>query len=277
MFSAALLTRQLNTPAAKAWTCQIWKHRLTWSHKNFFHTKTIKVPLESIPNFWCGRLALRSHRCQGIKDGVHRNISFLPCLRTFSQYSKTEVMRDVLLYKSDKTTFFRILGVFACAQVFFWGYLTHTAFLTMKDTDTYMKVKYGEEGPPTEVKNWKSWSGIRVQLSSGLWRYTITALSMCAGSIIFIASLVYSRRSIYRIVLRKGGESATIQTYGLFGLPWRFTTSINNISCEHSRDGIRTQLPIKVKGHRLFYILDKEGKFYNARLFDYSVGMHRMF
>ncbi|XP_030854821.1 transmembrane protein 223 [Strongylocentrotus purpuratus] len=273
MFSAALLSStRLCNPVTKVWTCHIWRHSLTWApNTSGFSTTCLRVPMTARLN----SLALRNHRLPWDRDDVGR--MFLPCLRSCSRYSKTEVTKDILLYKSDKTAFFRMLGAFACAQVFFWSYLTHTAFLTMKDTDTYVKVKYGEEGPPKEVKNWKSWSGIRVQLSTRIWRYTITGLSLGAGSIIFIASLVYSRRSIYRIVLRKGGESVTIQTYGLFGLPWRFTTSINNTSCEHARDGIRTQLPIKVKGHRLFYILDKEGKFYNARLFDYSIGMHRMF
>lgn len=273
MLAATLYTIRPGLPSIKIWTHQALRKGFTLSARTYFSTSSLR-PL--------GLKTLHSSKaCSCYSPGLLQRPNgvsglLLPVARCSGQYSRSEVTKDVLIYKNDKGTFFKILGAFAFAQLVFWTYLTHTAYLTMRDTDTYVNVKYGEEGPPEEVKNWRSWSGVRMKLNSGMWRYAITLLSIGAGSIIFIASFVYSRKSVYRIVLRKGGEDVTIQTYGLFSLPWRFTTSLNNVSCEHSRQGVRQQLPIKVRGHRLFYIVDKDGKFYNARMFDHSVGMHRI-
>ncbi|XP_072168401.1 transmembrane protein 223-like [Diadema setosum] len=273
MLAASLFSQTRNSiKMMKTWPYRIWKQNLIWTSKSSFSSQGPALFRVDHIRQCCSRLYFGNSILGRCKDPQ----SVASYKRFLSIFSKEEVTKDILLYKNDRGIFFKMIGVFACTQLIFWTYLTHTAYLTMRDTDAYVKVKYGDEGPPDDVKNWRSWAGARMQLSSGIWRYTITLLSVTAGAVIFMGSYAYCRKSIYRIVLRKGGEEVTIQTYGLFGLPWRFTTSLRNVSCEHSRYGVRKQLPVKVKGHRFFYILDKDGKFFNVRLFDHTVGVHRM-
>ncbi|XP_071796536.1 transmembrane protein 223-like [Asterias amurensis] len=189
--------------------------------------------------------------------------------------AKETVDKNILIYRNDRLRFFRILGIFALAQVGFWSYMTFNAYTTMTDSRNFEMVKYGPEGAPPEKKNWASLTGIRMKLHSGIWRYVVTSICFVVGGTIFCGAWLYCRKNIHRIVLRKGGTKVTISTFGFFGQQWSFTTPITNISCQHSRHGVRTQLPIKVKGHRFFYVLDKEGKMYNAPLFDQTVGVMR--
>ncbi|XP_038046534.1 transmembrane protein 223-like [Patiria miniata] len=197
-------------------------------------------------------------------------------LRQISNHSKTLVDKNILIYRNDGFTFFRVVGVFALAQLGFWSYLTYSAYTSMTDSRKFELAKYGPEGAPSDKKNWTTLSGIRMKLHSGVWRYAITALCVVVGGVIFTGALTYSKKCIHRIVLRKGGDRITISTFGFFGQPWSFTVPVTNVSCQHSRHGVRTQLPIKVKGHSFFYLLDKEGKLYHAPLFDQTVGMKRM-
>ena len=41
-------------------------------------------------------------------------------------------------------------------------------------------------------------------------------------------------------------------------------------------EGKGRQLGMKVKGHRLFYLLDREGDFPNPKIFDTLIGARRM-
>lgn len=45
----------------------------------------------------------------------------------------TNVIKDVILYKYDNPKFFKILNVFAICQFGFWGYLSVTAYTTLRD------------------------------------------------------------------------------------------------------------------------------------------------
>ncbi|XP_022110656.1 transmembrane protein 223-like [Acanthaster planci] len=230
------------------------------------NTKAMLAGRLNQPMLWCWGRAL------GREKGQCLSVRF----RQVSNYSKTHIDKNILIYRNDGFTFFRLVGLFAVAQLGFWSYLTYSAFTSMTDSRNFELVKYGPEGAPPEEKNWTSLSGIRMKLHSGVWRYALTMLCFAVGGLICFGALTYSKKCIHRIVLRKGGDRVTISTFGFFGQPWSFTVPIANVSCRHSRHGVRTQLPIKVKGHSFFYLLDKEGKLYNAPLFDQTVGMRRM-
>ncbi|PIK36705.1 putative transmembrane protein [Apostichopus japonicus] len=204
---------------------------------------------------------------------LRRTLILSPC-RT--KFHKSEVVKDVVLYKNNSNIFFGVVGAFACAQMVFWGYLTHTAFTSMRDAHILTATKYGPEGPPAELKKWTSWSGITMSLSSGKWRYGVTLLCLAAGTSIFAMSLMYSRRSISSLILLKGGNNLRIETFGFLGLKSSITVPVSKVSCQHSRHAVSSQLPIKVYGHSFHYILDKQGKFLNGRLFDYTAGMKRV-
>lgn len=206
-----------------------------------------------------------------------------PHLRTLlstpyrTNFSKSEVVRDVVLYRNNGSAFFAVVGGFACAQLAFWGYLTYTAFTSMRDAHIVNATKYGPEGPPPELKKWTTWSGITTSLSSSKWRYGVTLLCIGAGGSIFAGALMYSRRSISSLVLLKGGDRVKIETFGFMGMKSSITVPVSKVSCQQSRHSVTSQLPIKVYGRSFYYILDKQGKFLNGRLFDYTAGMRRVF
>lgn len=47
------------------------------------------------------------------------------------------------------------------------------------------------------------------------------------------------------------------------------------VSCSIGRNSRGQSIPLKVKGKWFHYILDKNGKIYNAQLFDFTAGMRR--
>ena len=53
---------------------------------------------------------------------------------------------------------------------------------------------------------------------------------------------------------------------------------LNNIAVAGSRvaEGKGRQLGMKVKGHRMFYLLDREGDFPSPKLFDTLIGARRL-
>lgn len=216
-------------------------------------------------------------RCKGISS-IKEKKHFVPHCGFSSNYNKSEVVKDVFLFKNDSPFFFRLIGVFACAQLVFWGYLTHTAFTSMKDAHVLEVTKYGPDGAPPEARSWKTLSDIYFKLSSTKWRYGVTLLCLGAGGSILTAAVMFSRRSVSALILRKGGENVTFVLFGFLGIRTSFTVPISRVSCRHSRSAVTSQLPVKVKGHSFHYILDKQqGRFLNGRLFDYTVGMKRVF
>lgn len=104
-----------------------------------------------------------------------------------------------------------------------------------------------------------------------------SSLPFVSGGSIFAGALMYSRRSISSLVLLKGGDRVKIETFGFMGMKSSITVPVSKVSCQQSRHSVTSQLPIKVYGRSFYYILDKQGKFLNGRLFDYTAGMRRVF
>lgn len=52
---------------------------------------------------------------------------------------------------------------------------------------------------------------------------------------------------------------------------------VNCISAQESRQNAKVTLPLKLKGARMYYMLDMRGEFLNTQLFDHTVGLKRKF
>lgn len=85
----------------------------------------------------------------------------------------------------------------------------------------------------------------------------------------------YTLRSVRFLVLRKGGQDLTIVTYGPFGKNRMMNVPLKCISAQDARQTAKVLLPLKLKGHRLYYILDMRGNFLNTQLFDHTAGLRR--
>lgn len=95
------------------------------------------------------------------------------------------------------------------------------------------------------------------------------------GSLVLGAGLLFSLRSVRSVMLRAGGKQVTLTTHAPFGWGAHFTVPLNQVSCMAHRGEVPAMLPLKVKGRRFYFLLDKAGHFPNTKLFDNTVGAYR--
>ncbi|XP_072887338.1 transmembrane protein 223 [Hemitrygon akajei] len=182
----------------------------------------------------------------------------------------TDLPRDVTLFQNHRPHFFRLLGLFCGAQALFWAYLAHFAFTSLRDTGYEETVLVGDraEGLPKI-------GGISLNLGSDKWRYGFTASCLTVGCLILAAGSAFSRRSVCGVVLHRGGQEVTITSHGLLGSRHSFRAPLRDLSCMAHRRQVASFVPLKVRGHRLYYLLDGRGQFHNPGLFDVTVGAYR--
>lgn len=92
---------------------------------------------------------------------------------------------------------------------------------------------------------------------------------------ILAATWTYTLKSVRFLILCQGGKNISFVTYTPFGNNRIYTTSLKNVSCKESRTRAGSQLPLKVKGQYLHYIMDMRGEFKNPTLFDHTAGLKR--
>ncbi|XP_031245448.1 transmembrane protein 223 [Mastomys coucha] len=168
------------------------------------------------------------------------------------------VPRDVLLFQHERGRFFAILGLFCAGQGIFW---TSLAVAALSSPLTRVPAEAPKRG--------------YLDLRSALWRYGLAVGCSTMGALVLGAGLLYSLRSVRSVMLLAGGKQVTLTTYAPFGLGTRFTVPLNQISCVAHRGEVPAMLPLKVKGRRFYFLLDKAGHFPNTQLFDNTVGAYR--
>ncbi|XP_069327614.1 transmembrane protein 223 [Eulemur rufifrons] len=169
--------------------------------------------------------------------------------------------RDVLLFEHERGRFFAILGLFCAGQGVFWASL---AVATLSRPPV-----------PVQPRDAKAPDGGRLDLRSALWRYGLAVGCGAIGALVLGAGLLFSLRSVRSVMLRAGGQQVTLTTHAPFGLGAHFTVPLNQVSCMAHRGEVPAMLPLKVKGRRFYFLLDKAGHFPNTKLFDNTVGAYR--
>ncbi|XP_075043732.1 transmembrane protein 223 isoform X2 [Mixophyes fleayi] len=160
------------------------------------------------------------------------------------------VPRDVLLFQHQRPRFFRLLGLFCVAQTGFWAYMAHFGFTSLRD------ISQSNSGQDKEVKG--------RNMGSPVWRTIFTISCLSVGSLIMVAGLLFSRRSVSAVTLKAGGERVTIATAGIFGIGSSFTIPLRHISCMAHRSQVPAMIPLKVKGQPLYFLMDKQGHVFNG-------------
>ncbi|CAH6793681.1 transmembrane protein 223 [Phodopus roborovskii] len=168
------------------------------------------------------------------------------------------VSRDVLLFHHERGRFFAILGLFCASQGIFWTSLAVAAF-------SRPLIRISGEAPN------QSYTDLRSALS----RYGLAIGCGTMGALVVGAGLLYSLRSVRSVMLLAGGQQVTLTTYAPFGPGTRFTVPLNQVSCMAHRGEVPAMLPLKIKGRRFYFLLDKAGHFPNTQLFDNTVGAYR--
>ncbi|GAB0100728.1 Transmembrane protein 223 [Sergentomyia squamirostris] len=196
-----------------------------------------------------------------LRQGVIRK-SFSTAARPYEL--NTNVVKDVIIYKYDNPKFFRYLNIFAICQFFFWVYLSHFSFTTLRDAPV-------DKNTSEDLPFWR-----KLNLGDNKYRNTLSSLSFCFGWGILAMSWMYTLRSVRYLVLRKGGQNVSLVTYTPMGVGNRIMdVPLTCISAQESRGAARVHLPLKVKNRAFYYILDKKGTFPNEKLFDYTAGLRR--
>ncbi|KAG9265667.1 transmembrane protein 223 [Astyanax mexicanus] len=180
------------------------------------------------------------------------------------------VVRDVLLFEHDRTRFFRLLALFCGGQFLFWTYLAYFAFTGLRDTS-----KSGKE--PRKVRTDLGLFSFDMNLGSNAWRFGFTLSCLVIGGGIVGLGLLFSRRSVSCVLLHKGGGKVTVQTQSPLGASnaWHLTVPLNQVACHAHRQESPSFIPLKVKDHKFYFLLDKEGTLNNPKLFDITVGAYR--
>ncbi|ENN79842.1 hypothetical protein YQE_03664, partial [Dendroctonus ponderosae] len=174
----------------------------------------------------------------------------------------TNVIKDVILYKSNNDRFFKMVNFFGIAQFGFWTYLSLTAYQTLKDIPVSQS---------TESVWWR-----KINFGENRWRNSLTIISFLIGWGILAVSWLYTLRAVKYLILRKGGQQATIVTYTPLGPNRMFTLDLANVSSTQSRTAATSFIPLKVKGHWFYYMIDMKGEFRNTVLFDHTAGLKRL-
>ncbi|XP_002739255.2 transmembrane protein 223-like [Saccoglossus kowalevskii] len=216
---------------------------------------------------------------------AHRQSVFLKRMNLRHYYGRhnmeqglpdTNIVKDILLYENKNFVFYRVIGITAVIQYILCLYAAHVVYNGMRDTRYAEMSIYGDKRPPPEKRKKISYFGFNIELGSSTWKNCLTVGCAGFGGLIMAAIWMYSRRSVHQLVLRRGGQNCTVVPFGFFGRPFHFTVPVKSMSCRQTRDQVDTHLPIKIKRYSLFFLLDKKGKFYNAKLFDFTVGMRRV-
>lgn len=190
---------------------------------------------------------------------LHRPVRLLAALRALPWRRPMHDWtppRDVLLFEHERSRFFAVLGMFCAGQSLFWASLAWAAL-----TGPAAPAESADRG--------------RRDLRSALWRYGLAVGCGAVGTLVLGAGLLFSVRSVRSVLLLAGGKEVTLTTHAPFGLGAHFTVPLNQVSCMAHRGEVPAMLPLKVKGRRFYFLLDKAGHFPNAKLFDNTVGAYR--
>lgn len=174
----------------------------------------------------------------------------------------SDFSKDIVLFRFDNSTFYKLLGLFGMAQLFFWLYLAQFSYRNLKDVPT--------DANSTSKPFWR-----KINLGQNKYRYGITFLCMSVGYMVAIVSAFLPLRTISSIVLCKGGIKARILTYTPFGTTRKIEVPLNNISCQQSRHSASSNMTLKIKGRWFFFLIDRRGVFLQPKLFDHTVGLYR--
>lgn len=189
--------------------------------------------------------------------------------------SAQQLSRDVTLFDHDRTHFFRVLTVFCGGQFLFWTYLAQFAYTGLRDTSGTTKRARSESTKTTGLAG--LWS-FEMNLGSSAWRYGFTAGCLAIGAGILGLGVLFCRRSVNHIILHQGGKMVTVCTQSPLGpgKGRKITVPLSQVACFAHRQESSSFIPLRVKGHKFYFLMDKEGTVTNAKLFDVTVGAYRV-
>lgn len=190
--------------------------------------------------------------------------------RHYETSLRSQPLRDVVLFEHDRTRFFRLLALFCGGQFVFWTYLAYVAFTGLRDTRNSSK-------DAKKIRTELGLFSVDMNLGSKAWRFGFTLGCLIIGGGIVGLGMLFSRRSVSRVILHNGGGKVTVYTQSPLSVTnaWHLTVPLNQVACHAHRHESPSFIPLKVKNHKFYFLLDKEGILNNPKLFDVTVGAYR--
>ncbi|XP_056145240.1 transmembrane protein 223 [Lampris incognitus] len=212
----------------------------------------------------------------GLRSGGFHYSSFVtplcqrtPARRWFS--TSAQVWKDVVLFEHDRSKFFRLLAIFCGCQFLFWTYLAHFAYTGLRNTgstkEQHKQITTGLAG----------FGSFEMNMGSSAWKYGFTLGCLAIGGGIVGLGSLFCLRSVSQVMLHKGGRMVTVTTQSPLGLRngRKITVPLSQIACYAHREETPSFIPLRVRGYRFYFLLDKDGTINNAKLFDITVGAYR--
>uniref|UniRef100_A0A2S2NCS7 Transmembrane protein n=1 Tax=Schizaphis graminum TaxID=13262 RepID=A0A2S2NCS7_SCHGA len=175
----------------------------------------------------------------------------------------TNVSKDVLLYKSSSDKTYKMISVFSIVQFGFW--------ITVADSYNVLLNKEPDNNENHQPISWVD----KIKSRGKIATLGIPIACLCMGTTLIAICSVYTMKSVKMLVLCKGGDNLSITSFGFFNRNITTTIPLETVSCAVGRNSSGQNIPLKVKGKWFHYTLDKNGKIYNPKLFDYTAGLSR--
>jgi len=201
------------------------------------------------------------------------------------------VTSDVLLFKDDRTNYFRIRSIgtaFMGAASLNWGLTSYKGLEGIAQRIDRAKAEVAKAGPDMASlqgvslprRLWRRYKAWLFRFVSGdKLRICLTGVMCVFSALCFSYAIFLPMRCVHRFWLLKGGDRVGITTFGLFGIAQKQKVfPVNWITSDVVRKSEHGSIPVKVKGYYgVFPIDNRYGKILNKELFDEVVSVRIIF
>lgn len=168
----------------------------------------------------------------------------------------------------------------SAVQLVFWTYLSYFALVELRQ-EKLCKVA-DKKQPASQDRSSTSSEEVIVDptsppwYSSLRWRLGMSLLALGLGVLFGVTACMYPLRVVQTLHYVRRGGLVHITTYTPFRGTRKVEAQLEDIRLAGSRREVKgRQVGMKVKGHRLFFLLDREGTFPAPAMFDTLIGSRR--
>lgn len=188
------------------------------------------------------------------------------------------VTKDVVLFKDERSTFYRLLSFGATLM----GVAAIYNGLTFFKGSARMALRFDRAKSSMDVDEstwWRRYKAKLFRLVSGdTIRYGVTIIMCFFGVMCVFGAVIIPVRVVHKMSLLKGGHQVSITTFGPYGFPRSYNIRVDDITATVQRKSYYSAIPINAKGfYPGFRIDNQNGTFLNTELFDDVVSIQKIF
>jgi hypothetical protein len=166
--------------------------------------------------------------------------------------------------KSSGSIVLNLAGVFVSFMLLGISYNTFLIFDSVK----FKNRKIEDDGSFT--------NGIFKIIGSEKFKYSLCSIVGLLGIGCFVASMLFSMRTVNRLYLLKGGNSIGVITDGLFGKTMAYELNLNDVNFTSTRLKRTSLVSFKSNKHYFYFLLNNiDGEFHEKQVFDHLICSQR--